>query len=392
MVVFWQYLFWISLGVVLVPYFFYPIVLLFLSRWSKSAPLPILNEDEWPSVDILFAAYNEEAVLEEKLNSLQNLDYPKDKLKIRVGSDASSDRTNEILEAWEQKDARFIPYLFKRRSGKSPILNFIKEDSEADYLLLTDANIIFEPQTLKLMVRRMKSKAGVAAVGANIHYGEFEKRGISGQEDTYLRLENQIKEAEAQVASAPLGLEGGCYLIERGSFPEIPPLFYMEDFFVTLHLLKAGRKIVWEPQARVWEDVSVSPEEEYRRKVRISIGNFQNLRFYQSWMWRRFWPKGLMFLSHKVFRWLSPFFLLSLLISAPQLIFVHWFYGMIAGLYMAFIGMGLFGILLSQKEKAGWLQYPGHFIYMNLALMEGFLNYIKGIKTNAWQPTQRKQN
>lgn len=387
----WQYLFWISLLVVLIPYFIYPLVMLFLGRMAKSKDLPILNDEDLPSVDILFAAFNEEAVLEEKLRSLQNLDYPKDKIKIRIGSDASTDQTNAILEAWEQKDQRFIPYIFKQRSGKSPILNFIKDDSTADLLLLTDANIIFEPSTLKLMVRRLRSSTKVSAVGANIHYGEFEKKGISGQEDTYLKLENRMKEAEAKVAASPLGLEGGCYLIERQYFPEIPPLFYMEDFFVTLHVLSQKRQILWEPQARVWEDVSVSSDEEYRRKVRISIGNFQNLRFYQKFLWGRFWPKGLMFLSHKVLRWLSPFFLLSLLISAPQLVFEHWFYGLIAGLYMAFIGMGLFGILLSQKGKAGWLQYPGHFIYMNLALMEGFLNYIKGIKTNAWQPTQRKQ-
>jgi len=392
MVIIWQYLFWISLLLVLTPYFFYPLLILILKRLKAPQDLGLLSEEDLPSVDILFAAYNEEAVLEEKLQSLAKLDYPKEKLQIRIGSDASSDQTNEILKKWHEQDKRFIPYLFRQRSGKSPILNFIKEDSQAELLLLTDANIIFEPQTLKLMVRRYLSDTKASAVGANIHYGSFEKKGISGQEDQYLKLENRIKEAEAHLAAAPLGLEGGCYLIERKYFPEIPPLFYMEDFFVTLHLLSQKRKVLWEPLARVWEDVSVSPTEEYRRKVRISIGNFQNLKFYRRFIFTQFFPKGIMFLAHKVFRWISPFFLLILLISAPQLVFEHWFYGLIAGLYMAFIGLGLFGILLSQRKNVGWLQYPGHFIYMNLALLEGFLNYIKGIKTNAWQPTQRKQD
>ena len=391
MTIFWQYTFWISLLVIGTPYFIYPLLMLFLARLRSEKPLGLLNEDDLPTVDILFAAYNEEAVLEEKLQSLFKLDYPKDKIRIRVGSDASSDRTNSILENWEKKDKRLIPYLFKRRSGKSPILNFIKDDSEAELLLLTDANIIFEPQTLKLLVRRMLSQKNVAAVGADIHYGDFEKKGISGQEDTYLKLENRIKYAEAITAAAPLGLEGGCYLIKRDYFPEIPPLFYMEDFFVTLHVLNRKARILWEPMARVWEDVSVSPSEEYKRKVRISIGNFQNLVHYKHFLWRRLWPQGPMYFSHKVLRWISPFFLLLLLISAPQLLFVHWFYGLIAGIYMAFIGLGLFGILFSQKYSSGILQYPGHFINMNLALLEGFMNYIKGIKTNAWQPTQRKQ-
>ena len=392
MTLFWLYLFWISLLVILTPYFIYPLLLLFLEKFTKNLPLPLLDDDDLPAVDILFAAFNEEAVLNEKLQSLAKLDYPKAKITIRIGSDASTDKTNEILKDWHAQDQRFQPYLFRRRSGKSQILNFLREEGDSEYLLLTDANIIFEPSTLKLLVRRMQSKSEVVAVGANIHYGEFEKKGISGQEDTYLKLENRIKDAEAKLAAAPLGLEGGCYLIERSRFPEIPPLFFMEDFFTTLHVLSTGGKILWEPYARVWEDVSVSPEEEYKRKVRISIGNYQNLKFYRSFIFRRFWPKGLMFLGHKVLRWLSPFFLLTLLISAPQLVFEHWFYGLTAGLYMAFIGLGLFGILMGQKQKSGWIQYPGHFINMNLALMEGFLNYLKGIKTNAWQPTQRKQN
>lgn len=389
MILFWQYLFWISLLVVLTPYFFYPLLILFLEKLKKQKPDP--EHADLPHVDIVFAAYNEECVLEEKLQSLLNLDYPKEKLGFRIGSDASTDKTNEILKAWHEKDARFQPYLFRRRSGKSQILNFLREEGDSELLLLTDANIIFKPDALKLMVRRMQSQEKVGAVGADIKYSKFERKGISGQEDTYLKLENKIKAAEANLCAAPFGLEGGCYLIRRELFPEIPPLFFMEDFFTTMHLLNKGWKILWKPEACVWEDVSISATEEYKRKVRISIGNFQNLKYYRSFLWRRLWPKGLMFFAHKVLRWLSPFFLLSLLISAPQLIKEHWFYGLIAGLYMAFIGLGLFGILLSQRQISGWLLYPAHFINMNLALMEGFLNYIKGIKTNAWQPTQRKQ-
>ncbi len=391
MTLFWQYLFWISLVVVLIPYVIYPSFILLLEKLRSPRKPAKISEEELPNIDIIFAAYNEEQVLEEKLRSLEALDYPKEKLRIRIGSDASTDRTNDILKEWHEKDDRFQPYLFRRRSGKSQILNFLRDEGESEFLLLTDANIIFEPATLKLLVGRLHCRSKVGAVGANIHYGEFESKGISRQEDTYLKLENRIKFAEAKVAAAPLGLEGGCYLIRRELFPEIPPLFYMEDFFTTLHVIKSGWCILWEPRAKVWEDVSVSPDEEYKRKVRIGIGNFQNLRYYGGFLFRRFWPKGLMFLSHKVLRWLSPFFLLILLISAPQLIFVHWFYGFIAGLYMTFIGLGLFGILLSQKRKSAWFLYPGHFINMNLALMEGFLNYLKGIKTNAWQPTQRKQ-
>lgn len=391
MTVFWQYVFWISLLGISIPYILYPVLMLILARFSPKPINYIVEPDPWPEVDILFAAYNEEAVLKDKIESLLKLDYPKDKLRFRIGSDNSTDGTNRILQDWAKKDSRFQIEIFKTRQGKSNILNQLSPNSNADFLLLTDANIIFHPMLVKQLVNSLQSNTSNGAVGAEIHYVDLKNKGISEQENTYLRLENRIKYAESNVFKTAMGLEGSAYLIRRELFPEIPSLYYMEDFFVTLHLFKHRYKVLWDPEAKVYEDVSISSEEEYRRKVRISIGNFQNLHHYKSLILKRFWPVGFSFLGHKVLRWLSPFFLLLLLISAPQLALVHWFYGMVAGFYMLFIGLGLFGILFSQKNKGGLLNYPGHFIYMNLALLDGFLTYIKGIKTNAWQPTARKQ-
>jgi len=138
--------------------------------------------------------------------------------------------------------------------------------------------------------------------------------------------------------------------------------------------------------------VSVSPQEEYKRKVRIGIGNFQNLKCFKSLVFKKFWPLGFAFLTHKILRWFTPFFLILLLFSSTQLTMFHWFYAIFSGLYMVFIGLGLFGILFAQRKGGAFLKYPGHFIYMNLALLEGFVTYIKGIKSNAWEPTARNQH
>ena len=392
MMVFWQYLFWISLLGLSVAYFLYPLFILTLSSiLTKNKDYP-LEPDEWPEVDIVFAAFNEEAVLREKIASLRSFNYPPEKLKFRIGSDNSTDATNRILKEWAQKDDRFKIQLFKTRQGKSNIINQLIPESKADYLLLTDANILFDGDSLKKLVLKLKSNRKAGAVGAEIIYSKPGKAGISKQENTYLRLENRVKLGESRLWQAAMGLEGSAYLIRRELFPSIPPLFFMEDFFVTMHLFSHHYKVLWEPGAKVYEDVSVSPQEEYRRKVRISIGNFQNLNHYKSLLIKQFWPVGFSFLGHKILRWFSPFFLLLLLISAPQLALTHWVYSLVSGFYMLFIGLGLFGILFSQKNKGGLLKYPGHFIYMNLALLDGFLTYIKGIKTNAWQPTARKQN
>lgn len=388
---FWIGIFWISVLGLLIPYFFYPTLVLFLARFKKEAK-GLQSPVDLPLISIVFAAYNEELVLDAKLQSIVEGDYPLDKLEILVGSDNSTDRTNKILEKWQKNYPAIKATFFKKRQGKSAIINQLVQKAQGQFLLLTDANILFSANLLPTLLKKQASVENAAAVGATIHYLERSDKGISKQEKSYLQLENRIKAAESKLWNLVLGLEGGAYLIKRELFPIIPPNYYMEDFFVSLSLLKDKYAILWEPKAIVWEEVSVNPQEEYRRKVRISIGNFQNLKHFRDQIWKKPFPLGLAFLGHKVLRWWTPFFLLLILISAPQLLLVHWFYGLAAGLYMSFIGLGLFGMLFSQHQSAGWLKYPGHFIFMNLALLEGFVSYLKGIESNVWQPTARKQD
>lgn len=385
-----QVLFWLSLGSILSSYLFYPLMVRFLAFLKKEKkPAQI---EEWPTIEIVFAAYNEEAVLDKKIRSILACNYPSDKLSISIGSDNSSDASNQILEDWQAREPRLKVKLYKNRRGKSAIINDLTEKSSAELLLLTDANIIFASDLLHKLVNRLYSEKDAAACGAVIHYGALPQKGISKQENLYLSWENKLKAAESKLWSIVLGLEGGAYLIKADKFPKIPPLFFMEDFYVSLNLMEHNHKVLWEPQAKVYEDVSVSPQEEYKRKVRIGIGNFQNLKYFKSLLFKKFWPIGFAFLAHKILRWFTPFFLILLLFSSTQLTMHHWFYAIFSGLYMVFIGLGLFGILFAQRKGGGFLKYPGHFIYMNLALLEGFVTYIKGIKSNAWEPTARNQH
>jgi len=384
-----QVIFWLSLGSILTSYLLYPILVRFFAYFKKEKTALLI--EDWPSVEIVFAAYNEEAVIEEKIRSILACDYPANKLKISIGSDNSIDGTNNILEHWLQTDNRFKVEFFADRQGKSAIINYLTKNSSAQFLLLTDANIIFDKDLIKNLVSRLYFDKDAAACGAVIHYGALPQKGISKQENSYLGWENKLKAAESKLWSIVLGLEGGAYLIKSEKFPEIPPLFFMEDFFVSLRLMQQNQKVLWEPKAKVYEDVSVSPQEEYKRKVRIGVGNFQNLKYFKGLIIKKFWPVGLAFIAHKILRWLTPFFLILLLFSSTQLTMYHWFYAIFSGLYMVFIGLGLFGILFAQRSGGGFLKYPGHFIYMNLALLEGFMTYIKGIKSNAWEPTERNQ-
>ena len=344
-----------------------------------------------PTVDIIFAAYNEEGVIAEKLKSTFNTNYPQSKIRVRVGSDASVDRTDSIIREMQSGEAGLLFTRFETRTGKAQILNKLASESDAELIIFTDANIIFQPDTIEKLVQAMHS-ASVGIAGGTLVYTKTNNRGISLQENRYLRFENSLKTIESRVFGCAMGAEGGCYIIRRELFPGIPPNFYMEDFFITMHVLKRGFKVIMAKDTQVFEDVSVESSEEYKRKIRISIGNFQNLRYYGGMILKRFFPIGFVFFSHKVLRWITPMLLILMLMSVMFLAPTHPFFALFAGSYMVFIGLGLFGILFSQQGTAGWLKYPGHFLHMNLALLEGFFIFIKGVESNVWQPTKRNQD
>ncbi len=383
--------FFASLFGVIHTYLIYPLLISIMGWFIRDKETANTRLKSFPKVEIIFAAYNEEAVILEKLKSSFASNYPADRLSVRIGSDASTDQTDAIIRQMQEKETRLFFTRFEERTGKSQILNELIRQSEADLVLFTDANIIFKTDTIEKLVGRMVDpEVGIA--GGSIVYKENHARGISQQENSYLRLENRIKNVESLAFGCAMGAEGGCYLIRRELFPGIPRAYFMEDFYITMHVLKSGFRVEMIKDARVFEDVSVESREEYKRKVRISIGNFQNLKTYGGMIVSHFFPIGFVFLSHKVLRWLTPMLLIIMLMSVMFLAPTHAFFALVAGFYMIFIGLALFGILFSQKNKVGWLKYPGHFLYMNLALLEGFYIFIQGVKSNVWQPTKRNQD
>jgi len=383
-------LFWLCVGGMLLSYLVYPLLVRTAALGCR--PPVYARPDSWPPVEVLFAAYNEEAVIEEKIRSVLGGAYPPECITLRVGSDCSSDRTNYILRKLAEEFPQVKPVFFETRQGKSAIINQLVAQSRGPYLLLTDANIIFTEHTITELVQILHNEPNTAAAGGHIRYFNPTRQGIAPQESIYLEWENRLKAAESRLWSLCMGLEGGIYLIRRSLMPTIPPHTFMEDFYVTLQLLQNGQALRLAPGAVVWEDVSTQAQEEYRRKVRISIGNFQNLASFGRLLWQRFWPVGFSFLAHKVLRWGTPFFLLFSFFCALALFKVQALYALYAGFFTLLIALGVLGILFSRQRYLRWLNFPGHFLYMNIALLDGFFTYLKGIDSNVWQPTKRKQS
>ena len=383
-------LFWLAAALIFITYVVYPVLMIFLP--GKTKPLAFFEKkDKLPAITVLFAAYNEEAVIEEKLLSVFNTNYPADKLRVLVGSDKSSDRTDEIVLNLTRKYPNLQLVRFEHRTGKSGIINKLVELSETEIIVATDANIIFQPHTIFELVKPFREQA-IKLVGGNLVYKSKRDAGIAIQEHVYLNWENRVKQAESERWRLVIGVEGGCYAIRKNWFTHIPPLTFMEDFYITMAILKRGGQVWFAPEAICFEDVSTELSEEYKRKVRISIGNWQNLNHFAGLLTKPLYPLGLAFFCHKVLRWFTPFLAIftfgsAALMAAPGNLYSYFTMLVIAVLLL----LPLDFLLMKRNMHTGILRFINHFVMMNIALLAGFFQYAKGVKSNVWQPTKRNQ-
>lgn len=380
----------LSILCILHSYLFFPAILTVLAKGKQQNTTVYTYDEALPFVSIILAVYNEEAVIVEKLRTTFQTTYPLERIEFLIGSDASTDKTNQIIADWQTEYPQIKFKIFAGRTGKAGIVNALSQEAKGAIFILTDANVFFNTDTIYQLVKHYKNPE-IVQVGANILNPIHKEEGISFQEKSYLSRENLIKYQEGIIWGTMIGAFGGCYSIRATAFTQVPPTFLMEDFYISMNALGNGGKSINELNAVCYEDVSNKIREEFRRKIRISAGNFQNLNHFKKLLFK--WD-GLSFCfwSHKVLRWHGPFLLLAILISNSFLAITSNFYQLILLVQISLLMVPLLDLLLrSRNINIKVFRFITHFYLMNLALLIGWVKYSRGIKASVWTPTQRNQ-
>ncbi len=382
--------FWLSVFLVLFSYAIYPVLLKILAI-GKKPNRDIYAFDELPSVSVIIAAYNEEVVIGEKIQSVLDSSYPVSKLEILVGSDASTDTTASVVKQFGQPLVSISCFDFPVRRGKPSVVNDLVSRATGEILVLTDANVIFSPDTLLHLIRHFKNPS-IGLVDTNMVNRGLKPAGISNQEKAYISREVKIKNLESLVWGAMMGPFGGCYAIRRNDFSAIPANSLVDDFYVNMKILESGQQAVNELNAIVYEEALDSPKAEFRRKARIATGNFQNLKRFAHLLWPPWQPIGFAFLSHKVLRWFGPIFLiLAFTLNIPLAMDSNiYFATLLAQSVLMFLVPLLDQLLRIFNIHCSLLRMIVHFYNMNLALLVGMIRYLRGVNSGVWSPTPRK--
>ena len=376
------FVFWTLIFLICYCYFGYPVVVACLSYIPRR---PIEKGECEPAVSVILSIWNEEDVIKSKIKNLLSLDYPAEKIEILIGSDGSSDQTNDMIRQFIDPRVHLIEDA--QRRGKMATLNDLVKKAKNEIIVFTDARQIFERDAVKVLVSNFNDSQ-VGCVSGELMFSKKDgatARGIN----LYWNYEKFIRRAESHVHSM-LGATGAIYAIRRELFTEIPEDIVLDDMFVPFKIIQSGYRAVFDSSAIAYDEVADSSREEHRRKARTLFGNYQIF-----WVFREMFnpaksPIAFQLFSHKLLRVLIPLFMVALF-------FINWsltgelLYQMLFDLQKLFYIMAVIGGL-ARHQKYGILKtvskvcyIPYVFCLLNFSALIGFLRFFAARQDITWE-------
>lgn len=374
-----------SFGLLLYAYAVYPALLWLLNLLPRRAQPDPDEPTRWPDVSVVISAYNEEPVIAQRMQNLLELEYPRERLEILVGSDGSEDRTCEIVRAYEGQRVGLVA--FRQRRGKAAVLNDLVPRARGELIVLTDANTFFHREAVRELVRALWRHPSACAVVGRVDFRSSPETG--NLDGAYWRYETWIKTLESRFGCV-LGANGAIYAFRRDRYPTLPPGTIGDDFLIPMLMrMRSGGQVFFIPTARAWERSPERVRDEFRRRVRIGAADLQAL----IWTWPLLLPwNGMLavaYFSHKVLRWLGPWLML-LGFAANLLLLGSPFFKLLLAGQIVFCALGLSAALVHRVPILGVAASGArYFLVLNAALVLGFARFVLGVARPFWATTPR---
>ena len=377
-----ELIFWLTLGIILYAYFGYPLSILFLSLFFNN---DIRRRDIEPSVTFLITAYNEEKNIREKLENTLSLDYPGDRLEIIVASDASEDRTDEIVKQFA--DQGVILHRVEGRVGKTETQNQTVKSAKGDIVIFSDATTRYRKDAIRKLVRNYNDPS-IGAVSGRYEYVNPTGAPVGIGTVLFWKYENGIKNRQVKIKTVTGCC--GCIYSVRKSLYELLPRDIISDLVEPLKILEKGYRIAFEPEAVAYEETTETSEEEFGMRVRVISRGMHGL-WYMRELFNPFKYGFVTFqlFSHKVLRWMIPFLLPFLLISNLFLVGYPFYTLTFVAQILLYIG-AIGGYLLDRMgKKAKLLALPLYYCVVNAASAAAFFRTIFGKKAIVWETVRK---
>jgi cellulose synthase/poly-beta-1,6-N-acetylglucosamine synthase-like glycosyltransferase len=374
--------FWTAVAIVAYIYFGYPLL---LALWSIFKKEKREKKEIVPRITLIVSAYNEEKIIERKIENSLELNYPKDRLEIIVVSDGSTDNTDGIVKGCSSKFDNVKLVRVGGRSGKNIALNKVLPHTSGDITVFSDANSMYEGDAIRNLVNYFGKKE-IGCVIGELKYVNTDSSNVSQGQGLYWKYESFIKRLESRLGLLLVG-NGSIFAIRKELYPLLEP-GVPNDLQTPLEIGHRGYQVIYEPKAVAIEKAAISSREEFRKKVRIinrGLMGFLKLRKKVKG-WRLFG-----FISHKLLRWLAGIFLILIFLSNIFLVGFN-LYRILFLLQLLFYGLAGMGTYFqSRRIRCGIFCVPFYFFLINLASFVALFEFLLGKRYFIWEKASRKE-
>lgn len=370
--------------VVVYTYLLYPLAIGFIAKGRRRVHI---HPPYTPNISILVIAHNEASCIRRRIENILALDYDQAKLEVVIASDGSSDDTALIASDYKDRGIKVIE--FSENQGKPAVLDQVVPTLGGDIVVLLDARQTLKADSLQLIVQDF-SEPTVGAISGELIFTESAEAlpSLEGV-GLYWRYEKYIRLNESHIDST-IGATGAFYAIRRKLFEAIPEITLIDDVLIPMQITRRGYRVLFKPDAIVYDVAPSDPAAEFTRKVRTIAGNFQ-LFHQHSWLLNplqnRLW---LQTLSHKVLRLFIPLFLVAIFLLNAMLLNIT-LYNALFTLQLLFYGAALVAYLKpSLRSRYSILSLPYTFCLLNWATAVGFYRYALGQQGVTWHQHRQR--
>jgi cellulose synthase/poly-beta-1,6-N-acetylglucosamine synthase-like glycosyltransferase len=366
----------------------YPVLLARIGsrrRAASAGPAPAdIAEAALPSMTIIIPAYNEAAVITEKVIDLARTQYPRDRLRIVIAIDGATDQTKTLAEAAVAQYCRGLDvtiHEYPRNIGKVAVLNDQIARASTDIIALNDTSALINPEGLRRAAARFATP-GVGVVFATYRLREAGSEG----ERAYTEFQTTLKANEGALDS-PMGGHGALYFFRRALWSPLPTDTINDDFILPMRIVANGAKGVYDEAIVATELERTRTEQEFRRRIRIGAGNMQQaIRLIGLADPRRPWL-AFTFLSGKGSRPFMPFiFLLALGLTSMLAWLGSPWYRILLGCELMVLAIAVAVIVLRSPTTPKILAWLGYLVEGHFASFLGALRVLVGRRIKGWQP------
>ncbi|MFY9619538.1 MAG: glycosyltransferase family 2 protein [Pyrinomonadaceae bacterium] len=372
--------FWFAAAALVYTYAAYPVLVTLISMLR---PRRLMRGPYQPTVSVIITAYNEERDIAGKLENTLALDYPKELLEIIVASDCSSDRTDEIVRGFESRGVQL--YRQPQRLGKTTAQNSAVERATGEILLFSDATTMYDPNVLRAMMPNF-ADATVGCVAGRLIYVDPSGSAVGRGAVSYWNYETFVKKHESRACSL-IGASGCMYAVRRSAYLPLYPEAH-GDFIIATKMVQQRLRTVFEPEAICTEETNRRAGNELSMRVRVITQTFNDLWRHRAMLnpFRSGFYAVQLF-SHKVMRYLVPFFLVVTFVTSAALVTTSLFYRLaFAVQVIGYVCAALSAALERVGFRSRVLALPQYFVLANLASVLALYKLVRGERYARWEP------